>query len=63
MEGGKRNEVGHHKSHLKTLGIEPDTLRSQVGIYQPKLWYQVVFHKRNQCLKDFKYYCLIYVCA
>jgi hypothetical protein len=61
MEGGKRNEVGHHKSHMKSPGIEPDALRLQVSVYQPKLWYQVVFHKCNQYLKVFK--CFKYFCC
>jgi hypothetical protein len=51
---GKPNEVGHHKTHMKSSGIEPDVLL-QDGIYQPKLWYQFVFSKCNQNLKGFKY--------
>jgi hypothetical protein len=40
---------------MKSPGIEPDALRLQVGIYQPKLRYQFVFPKYNQNLKGFKY--------
>jgi hypothetical protein len=52
---GKLNEVGHHKTHMKSPCIETDALLSQVGIYQPKLWYQFVFPKCKQNFKVFKY--------
>jgi hypothetical protein len=49
------NEVGHHKSHVKSPGTEPDALLLQVGIYQPEPWCHSVFPKCNQNLKGFKY--------